>query len=438
MRFTTLPFLLAMVMAIATMPTDIYQINAWNHGTEQTEPWRSKLSTLPIVSRVVAMANRVSEWLAELTDVPLLTSEVGAVGNIKQLLQDEADKKKAVAKAKKEGRDLFAIDEKSRTPEQAERFKAVFSELTALETELETIEANLEIARRLQDKERDNVPASHIAAGADRSAERPWGPTLHSDATPQMQVEARRAALGEFAIAVKQAASGEGMDPRLFAAGTGMNTMNQGDGGFAVPPEVAPGLEAGMFAAGEILSRVDARTITGDSIAYNVIDETSRATGSRAGAVQGYWVDQGTAPSASQIKLARIELKLRKVAALGYMTDELVSDASALGGELDAAFVDELIFQTEDTIVEGTGAGQPLGYQNAPCLVTVAKETGQAARPSLVANLSKMWARLPARSKKTAVWLINVDVEPSSTCSRFPPAPAPWSPGSSPTRPTAR
>jgi HK97 family phage major capsid protein len=168
----------------------------------------------------------------------------------------------------------------------------------------------------------------------------------------------------------------------------------------------------GMFAGGEILSRVDTRTISGDSIAYNVIDETSRATGSRAGAVQGYWVDQGTAPTASQIKLARIELKLRKVAALGYMTDELVADASALGGELESAFVDELIFQTEDAIVEGTGAGQPLGYQNAPCLVTVAKETGQAAATIAVANLSKMWARLPARSKKSAVWLINVDTEP--------------------------
>jgi HK97 family phage major capsid protein len=79
-----------------------------------------------------------------------------------------------------------------------------------------------------------------------------------------------------------------------------MNTREPvSEGGFAVPPELAPGIEMGMFAGGEILSRVDARTITGDSIAYNVIDETSRAAGSRAGGVQGYWVDQGTAPTAS-------------------------------------------------------------------------------------------------------------------------------------------
>ena len=32
--------------------------------------------------------------------------------------------------------------------------------------------------------------------------------------------------------------------------------------------------------------------------------------------VRHYWVDQGTAPTASQTKLARVELKLRKVGRL--------------------------------------------------------------------------------------------------------------------------
>jgi HK97 family phage major capsid protein len=166
-----------------------------------------------------------------------------------------------------------------------------------------------------------------------------------------------------------------------------------------------------MFAGGELLSRVDARTITGDSIAYTVVDETSRAT-TRNGGVLGYWVDQGTAPTASQPKLARVEMKLRKVGALGYMTDELVNDAVALGGELQSMFADELIFQVEDAIFEGTGQQQPLGFTVAPCLVSVAKETGQSAATINTTNLSKMWARLPARSQGSAVWMVNVDCQP--------------------------
>jgi HK97 family phage major capsid protein len=330
--------------------------------------------------------------------------------NIKALRQAKADNDAAQARLKAEGRGLLAVAADKRTDEQNARLTAIDAELEALTVAAATTAADLARAERFSEDERAGV--GRIDVGQNRNEAKPWGPTLHSDATPDMKKQARQAALGEFAIAIKAAASGEGMDPRLFAAGSGMNTVNSSDGGFAVPPELAPGLEQGMFAGGEILSRVDARSINGDSISYNVIDETSRATGSRAGSVQGYWVDQGTAPSASTVKLARIELKLRKVATLGYMTDELVSDAAALGGELESAFVDELIFQVEDAIVEGTGAGQPLGYQNAPCLVSVSKETGQAAASIAVANLSKMWARLPARSKANSVWLINVDTEP--------------------------
>jgi HK97 family phage major capsid protein len=75
-------------------------------------------------------------------------------------------------------------------------------------------------------------------------------------------------------------------------------------------------------------------------------------------------------------------------------------------------FTEELIFQVEDAIVNGTGAGQPLGFTLAPCLVSQAKETGQVAATIVSANLSKMWSRLPARSQANAVWLVNVDCQP--------------------------
>ena len=98
MRFTTLPFLIAFMAGLMLMqPLDIYAFNTRNHGTEQTEPWRSTLSTLPAVQHLVALGTRVREWLAELTNVPLLTSEVGAVGNIQHLVQAETENKAALA-----------------------------------------------------------------------------------------------------------------------------------------------------------------------------------------------------------------------------------------------------------------------------------------------------------------------------------------------------
>lgn len=280
----------------------------------------------------------------------------------------------------------------------------------AIEAALDALKPELAREQRFQDTVRE-IPASQVIVGTDRATARPWGPAVPTGAGEAIVREARLAALGEWGMAVRAAAMGRNFDPRLFAAASGMNSSVPSEGGFAVPQEIAPGIERDMFAGGQILSRVDARTVSGDSIAYNVIDETSRAS-TRAGGILGYWVDQGTSPTATKPKLARMELKLRKVGCLGYMTDELVSDAAALGGELQALFVDELTFQVEDAIFRGTGAGQPLGFTVAPCLVTVAKETGQVAATIVSTNLSKMWARLPARSKANAVWLINVDCEP--------------------------
>jgi len=312
--------------------------------------------------------------------------------------------------AKAEGLKILDVPAADRTPEQATR-------LDAIEARVAVLDKDIDRAARLM--EADRTAGTAVALGVDHATERPWGPRLPDHASKEVQTQARQAALGEFAIAIMNATTGKGADPRLFAVATGMGTAIPSDGGYAVPSELAPGIERTMFETGALLSRVDARTITGDNMAYNVINETSRAS-TRSGGVLGYWVDQGTAPTASAPKLARVELKLRKVAALGYMTDELVSDAAALGGELEAQFGEELIFQVEDAITEGTGAGQPLGYLTAPCLISVDKETNQTAATINGTNITKMWARLPARSRAGAIWTANGDTIPQLAALSMP------------------
>lgn len=289
-----------------------------------------------------------------------------------------------------ESKAMFAaLDAANRalTAEETARLDAITAALAPLDAELDRWEAQ---------QARERTEAGRVTLGKDLATEKPWKN------------------LGEFAIAVYRAGLGQGMDPRLApqAAASGMSTVTPEDGGFAVPIEFGGPIEKTMWDTGQILSRVSARDLQGDAITFNVINETSRVTGSRRGGVQGYWVDQGTAPASSQVKLARVEMKLRKLAALGYLTEEAMADAPFLASELNDAFVEELLFLTEDAVIEGSGAGQPLGVLNAPCVISVAKETSQAAASILTTNLSKMWARLPARSKANAVWLINVDCEP--------------------------
>jgi HK97 family phage major capsid protein len=42
---TVLPFLLVLVVAVAAMPTDVVQVNAWGLGHEHTLPWKSRASS---------------------------------------------------------------------------------------------------------------------------------------------------------------------------------------------------------------------------------------------------------------------------------------------------------------------------------------------------------------------------------------------------------
>jgi HK97 family phage major capsid protein len=328
--------------------------------------------------------------------------------NLKALRQAKADNDKLQASLRAEGRQLMAVA--TPTPEQTARMSAAEQELDAAVNEAKDITAN--IARAEKFAQDDIATATRVEVGQDRTALAPWGPEVAANEPAYRQAEARHVALGRFAQAVRMAGMGQGVDSRLQAAATGGGTQTDSNLGFAIPSEVAPGIERDMFEGGEILSRVDTRTVTGNSIAYNILDETSRADSSRGGGVLGYWVDEGTAPTASNTKLSRVELKLKKVGAFGVMTDELLEDAAALGGELEAAFASELIFQTENKIYRGNGSSAPQGFLNAACLVSVAKESGQAAATINTKNLSKMWARMPASSKRNAVWLINVDCEP--------------------------
>ena len=71
-----------------------------------------------------------------------------------------------------------------------------------------------------------------------------------------------------------------------------------------------------------------------------------------------------------------------------------------------------LTYKINEAIVQGTGAGQPLGILNSGGKVEVAKVGSQVADTVVGLNIINMWSRLYAPSRPNAVWLINQDVEP--------------------------
>ena len=218
-------------------------------------------------------------------------------------------------------------------------------------------------------------------------------------------------AIARSALAMR---SGGQPDPRLVRAPTGASEVDATGGGFLAQVDFQEAIFMLAHDMGEILSRVNKIPISAaaNGLKINAVDETSRATGSRWGGVQSYWVGEGTSVTPTKPKFRRVEFDLKKLFSLAYMTDELLQDSTALTAILAQAFAEEHMFMTEDGIFEGTGAGQPLGILNSTALVTVAKQTGQASATIVKENVDSAWSRLWSRSRKNSVWLINQDCLP--------------------------
>jgi HK97 family phage major capsid protein len=143
--------------------------------------------------------------------------------------------------------------------------------------------------------------------------------------------------------------------------------------------------------------------------------------------VRAYW--EGEASSATNTKplVASDTLRLRKLMALVPVTDELLADATALDNYISTKTGDSIRWKSNDALINGTGAGMPLGILNEAALVSVAKETSQTATTFNAANVAKMFARMPAESMSNAVWIINNDVFPQLIVMTIGDTPV-WSP----------
>ena len=221
---------------------------------------------------------------------------------------------------------------------------------------------------------------------------------------------------GEQLQAIAQAGMNKGAshDNRLkWEAAAGANEAVPSEGGFLVQQDYSTELLDKMHEIGELAGRVRRIPISvGNGVKLPVVDETSRANGSRFGGVQAYWANEADTVAASKPKFREMDLRLNKLFGLGYSTEELLADAPALESIMSRAFVEELTFKTEDAIINGTGSGQPLGILNSGGLVTVAAESPQSAATIQTENILNMWARTPIRSRRNLVWVINQDIEP--------------------------
>jgi HK97 family phage major capsid protein len=183
------------------------------------------------------------------------------------------------------------------------------------------------------------------------------------------------------------------------------------EGGFLVPEEFRAELLRLSLESSVVRPRARIVPMASRTLTFPAIDETSRVS-SVFGGIVVYRTEEGAELTESTAAFGSVKLEATKQTALAHVTNELVRDAA--GGfamYIQEMFPEAIAFYEDIDFISGNGAGAPLGALNTSntAIVSVAKETGQAATTIVWENVVKMYARMLPSSLNRAVWLASPD-----------------------------
>jgi HK97 family phage major capsid protein len=201
-------------------------------------------------------------------------------------------------------------------------------------------------------------------------------------------------------------------DERLIKAAQGLNTNVGVDGGYLVPMEFSNRVLEHAWKESPLVGGTDQYTVSGNSVEFTALKESSRATGSRRGGMRSYWLSEADQFTKSKPTFRKFTVKPHKLGVFSYATEEQMNDTGfgfGLESKLAQYAGEEIRFQVADAVYRGDGVGKPLGILNAACTVSVAAEGGQTADTINFVNIYKMYQRMLPDSLGAAFWVTNIE-----------------------------
>jgi HK97 family phage major capsid protein len=332
-----------------------------------------------------------------------------------------------------------AIDSEDRgcTPEEEALRTELMNGFDALEKELQARRRMESQQARLQDSAGRLVvgeaPGDAIE-GLPQNGPAPVAPKKCGNSVTAERVEVKKQLLfgtggfknfGEYALAIFNSNPHTGglVDRRLLPLKNASLTGDYGnegvntDGGYSVPPDFRAEIVKKIFSEASLVSMTDQQTTTSRAMTFPVDDSTPwQATGG----IRFNWLGEAEQITRSKPQLTLSEVKLEKIATLVPITEELLEDAPAIGSYLSSKVPEVLGFAMNDALINGTGAGQPLGILESPALRTIDAEAGQTAGTVNFDNIIKMRGSMYPHGKNKAVWLATPQIEEQLMKLTFP------------------
>lgn len=218
---------------------------------------------------------------------------------------------------------------------------------------------------------------------------------------------------------VASSRKGGQIDPRLIAnAPTSYGSEGSGaDGGFGVPPDFRTVIISKVMGEDSLISMTDQMSTSSNSITFPADETTPWQT---TGGIQAYWESEAGQHSQSKPALVEKTIKANKIIALVPLTDELLDDAPAMSSYVNRKAPEKINFKLNDAIINGSGAGMPLGILTSAGTVVVSKESSQTADTVNFSNIVKLYSALTPAARTKGKWLMNPDVEQQLMTMQFP------------------
>ncbi len=220
---------------------------------------------------------------------------------------------------------------------------------------------------------------------------------------------------GHFASDVYKKAVGRPVSSAMkeYERKTILQEGDDAQGGFLVPTEFSAKLLQTALENTIMVPRATFVPMQTNRINIPAMYDEDHTGGEFFGGVVIHRTGETQQKEKSKPTFGEVQLNLHKITGLAAVTDSLLED-SAISIEpiLMKTFGQAMAFTMDDDMINGDGAGKPVGFLQCAALVTVAKEAGQDADTIVAENVLKMYARMPESSKATAVWVANHNTLP--------------------------
>lgn len=195
----------------------------------------------------------------------------------------------------------------------------------------------------------------------------------------------------------------------LAAAPSPLHQEGHSEDGIMVPPDIRREIWTPVLESDELVKRFKVLTTESPFVMHSADESTPWG----ANGIKAYWgAEAGTLRGSAMVTKPRMTL-LHKLHIFTTSTNELIQDTALFNSRLTQWVPMATAWTIGEAIMRGDGTGKPLGWEKSPALVTITKETNQAAATIYPQNITKMYARMLAGAGSSLFWLGNRDIVPS-------------------------